>query len=238
MTVARLLTNVLAATSCVALCLISLPTFGQAVVVPGGGGFQAYANPLGQSLPYLWGPQMEKELDIVDTQREALTKLRNDATAKMRTLYDMNIADPQERLKKYNEASKALGEETEKKALDILLPHQIKRIKQIALQMQLQQAGYGSSAAFQNSQIADELKITDEQRTQLQEKQKEVSKEMQEKTQAFYKQLQEESREKVLSVLTPAQRKKLEELTGDKFEWQPWRAPANPVPVNPGQGKN
>lgn len=227
MTVARLSAQVFAATSCFALCLIALPARGQ-VVVQGGGGYQAYANPLGQSLSYLWGPQMEKELDIVDSQRDALTKLRNDTMAKMRTLYDMSIPDQQERMKKYSEASKALGEETEKKVLEILLPHQIKRLKQITLQMQLQQAGYGSSAAFQNSQLVEELKITDEQKAQLQEKQKEVTKEMQEKSQAFYKQLQEESREKVLSVLTPAQRKKLEELTGEKFQWQPWQAPANP----------
>jgi Spy/CpxP family protein refolding chaperone len=204
---------------------------GQAVVgQPGAGGYQISSNPLGQSLPFLWGPQMEKELDIVDTQREALTKIRTDATAKLRTLYDTSIPDQQERMKKYNEASKALGEETEKKVLEVLLPHQIKRLKQIALQMQLQQTGYGMSAAFQNSQVAEDLKITDEQKAQLVEKQKEVAKEMQEKTQAFYKQLQEESREKMLSVLTPAQRRKLEELTGERFQWQPW------TPANPGQG--
>ena len=197
--------------------------FCQGQVIQPLGGYQAgaYANPLGQSLQWLWGPQMEKELDIVDSQREALTKLRNDVYTKMRTLYDMSIPDQQERMKKYQESAKALGEETEKKVQDILLPHQLKRIKQIALQMQLQSAGYGAAAAFSSDQLAEELNITDEQKTQLQEKQKEVAKEMQEKTQAFYKQLQEESREKVLAVLTPAQRKKLEELLGEKFQWQP-----------------
>ena len=233
MSLARTFANVLAAVSCLALCLLAVPALGQAVVAQGGGAYQAYANPLGQSLQYLWGPQMEKELDIVDSQREALTKIRTDVMTKMRTLYDTNIPDQQERMKKYNEASKTLGEETEKKVLDVLLPHQIKRLKQIALQMQLQQTGYGMSAAFQNSQVAEDLKITDEQKAQLVEKQKEVAKEMQEKTQAFYKQLQEESREKMLSVLTTAQRKKLEELTGEKFQWQPYQAPA---PANPGQG--
>jgi Spy/CpxP family protein refolding chaperone len=43
---------------------------------------------------------------------------------------------------------------------------------------------------------------------------------MQEKTAAFYKQLQDESREKLLSVLTPEQRKKLDELIGEKYQWQ------------------
>lgn len=208
-------------------CLAALPAAAQVVVrqAEGQGAWQgAYANPLGTSLQWLWGEQMEKELDIVPDQKEALTKLRNDAYAKMRTLYDMSIADPQERMKKYNESAKALGEETEKKVQEILLPHQLRRIKQIALQMQLQSMGYGGGG-LASGQLADELKITDEQKTQLQEKQKEVQKEMQEKTQAFYKQLQEESREKLFSVLTPEQRKKLDELIGEKFQWQAPRAP-------------
>jgi Spy/CpxP family protein refolding chaperone len=186
---------------------------------------QATVHPMGQTLQWLWGPQMEKELDIVPEQREELTKLRSDVMGKIRTLYDMSIEDPQERMKKYQEAATTLGEETEKKVQEILLPHQVKRIKQIALQMQLQNAGYGGSG-LANGSLASELKITDEQKAQMQEKQKEIIKENQEKTQAFYKQLQEESREKLLSVLTPEQRKKLDELIGDKFQWQPYQQPA------------
>ncbi len=233
--------SVLALLLLVGISCVAKESLGQAVAQPVGGAYQAqaYANPLGQSLQWLWGPQMEKELDIVDSQREALAKVRTEAMTKMRTLYDMSIPDQQERMKKYNEAAKALGEETEKKVLDILLPHQVKRIKQIALQMQLQSAGYGYSSAFQNDQLAEELKITDEQKAELIEKQKEVAKENQEKTQAFYKQLQEESREKVLSVLTPAQRKKLEEMTGEKFQWQAWQGQggAQKVIVREGEKK-
>jgi Spy/CpxP family protein refolding chaperone len=212
--------------------LVPVPAAAQAVIVQPQGGawqYQGYSNPMGQSLQWLWSPQMEKELDIVPEQREALTKLRKDVMAKMRSLYDMSIEDPQERMKKYNEAAKALGEETEKKVQDILLPHQTRRIKQIALQMQLQHAGYGG-AGFASDSLAGELKITDEQKVQMQEKQREIAKENQEKTQAFYKQLQEESREKLLSVLTPAQRKKLDELIGEKFQWQPQQPIAIPGP--------
>lgn len=218
---------VLSLSSCFVASVVILPTaHGQVVVqrAEGQGGWQGgYPNPLGTSLQWLWGEQMEKELEIVPDQKEALTKLRTDAYAKMRTLYDMSIADPQERMKKYQESAKALGEETEKKVQEILLPHQLRRIKQIALQMQLQSVGYGGGG-LQVGSLADDLKITDEQKAQLQEKQKEVQKEMQEKTQAFYKQLQEESREKLFSVLTPEQRKKLDELIGEKFQWQPYQA--------------
>ncbi|WP_425617701.1 hypothetical protein NA78x_001384 [Anatilimnocola sp. NA78] len=181
---------------------------------------QQTATPFGQSLQWLVGPQMEKELDIVPDQRDAIQKLRVESQAKIRKLYDLSIADPQERMKKYNEAAKALAEETDKKVADILLPHQLKRLKQIAFQMQFQQGAYGANP-LTGDQLASELNITEEQKVQLQEAQKKALQEMQEKTQAFYKQLQEEQREKILSVLTPEQRRKLEELTGEQFQWQP-----------------
>ena len=57
----------------------------------------------------------------------------------------------------------------------------------------------------------------------------EVRQETQKKYQEFYKKLNDEAREKLLSVLTPAQRKKLEDLTGQKFEWQFQAQPAQPV---------
>lgn len=232
----RLFASFLAATSCVALCCCVSPVAGQVIVQRGvevgaPGQWQPYANPMGSSLGLIWGEQMEKELEIVPDQKEALNKLRNDTMAKMRNLYDMSIADPQERMKKYTEASQALGAETEKKVQEILLPHQIRRIKQIALQMQMQSVGYGGGGL--QGQLADDLKITDAQKTQLQDKQKEVQKEMQEKTQAFYKQLQDESREKLLSVLTPEQREKLKELLGEKFQWQAPGAQRSTNPTNP-----
>jgi len=193
----------------------------QAYIAPqGGGAVVQQASPFGQTLQWLYGAQMEKELDIVPDQREAIQKLRTESQAKIRTLYDLSIADPQERMKKYNEGAKALAEETDKKVAEILLPHQLKRLQQIALQMQFQQGAYGTNP-LTGERLATELNITDEQKARLQEAQKKALQEMQEKTQAFYKQLQEETREKILSVLTPEQRRKLDELTGEKFQWQP-----------------
>ena len=50
----------------------------------------------------------------------------------------------------------------------------------------------------------------------------EVRQEIQDKTREFYKKLNDDAREKLMSVLTSAQRQKLKDLEGDKFELKPF----------------
>jgi hypothetical protein len=195
---------------------------GQIVIRAGAdGGAYQMVNPMGQSLQNLWMPQMEKELDIVPEQKEAIAKLRTEVSEKMRSLWTNTAeGDPQERMIRYQEAAKKLSEDTERRIREILLPHQIRRLTQINLQMKLSQTGYGSASALAGDDIAKELGISDDQKAKLRETEQAVMKEIREKTQDFYKRMQEESREKLLGVLTASQRKKLEEMTGAKFEMQ------------------
>ncbi|MCE9527221.1 MAG: hypothetical protein K8R36_14335 [Planctomycetales bacterium] len=62
--------------------------------------------------------------------------------------------------------------------------------------------------------------ITDAQREELKKKEEKVRGEFMKKYQEFYKKLNDETREELMSVLTPAQRKKLEDLLGAKFDLQ------------------
>ena len=80
-------------------------------------------------------------------------------------------------------------------------------------------------AVGQCDEIAKALNITDEQKTKLQEAEREARQEMQKKYQEFYKKLREEMLEKVLSVLDEKQRTQLEKMTGEKFEWSTTRQP-------------
>lgn len=209
------------------LAQVRVPAHGQGAGAPAA---YQYANPMGQSLGWMYMPQIQKELEVLPEQRDELDKLRTDVNTKVNELYkSLSEGDPAERQKKYYEASKELGEETEKKVREILLPHQIHRLKQIALQMKLASAGYGSAYALTTDEdVAAELEISDEQKTQLRDKEKELQAEIRAKTQEFFKQLNEESREKLMSVLTPAQRQKLDRLIGDKFEWQTQQPAAAP----------
>jgi len=75
-----------------------------------------YYNPMGQSLNWLFNPQIERELEIVPEQKEKLTSIRSEMSTKMRETYkSFGDLDPSERQQKYYEAYKVLGEETEEK---------------------------------------------------------------------------------------------------------------------------
>ena len=101
----------------------------------------------------------------------------------------------------------------------LLLPHQIDRLKQIALQTHIKQAG--TANAISSEMVTDALSLSDDQKTQLKEK----SVELKTKLEEDIKKLREQSKTELLSVLTSDQRKTLEELTGDKFEQktQDWK---------------
>jgi hypothetical protein len=164
---------------------------------------------------------MQKELEIVPEQLDKLREVQKESQTRLQDAYrKLTDVPAEERQAKYMEVYREHNEETEKQVIDILLPQQIKRLKQILLQQRLAQLQWGGAAAFQSAEVAEALGITDEQRQKLQEKELELRKEIQEKTQAFYKQLQEESREKMLEVLTIEQRRRLEGLVGEKYEWQ------------------
>lgn len=205
---------------------ISGSVWGQAA-----GGYQAgqWSSPQGQSLYLLLTPQMQKELEIVPEQREQLEKIRTKSQAELTESYKkLQDVPAEERQAKYMQLYRELGEATEKEVRDVLLPMQIKRLRQIALQTKLQQMQWGASSALMADELIEELDITAEQKAQFAEKEKELRAEIQKKTQEFYKQLQEESRAKLLDVLTPEQRRKLDTLTGPKYEWK-YEAAAQPV---------
>ena len=200
----------------------------QVVVQPGGaGGGTRAVYPTGQSLMYLlYYPQLQKEIDIVDDQKAELQKIQSEMQAKMtesyKTLNEKQDGDQLQRQQKYMELYQSLGKETEEKVAKVLLPHQKKRLSQIMLQMKLSQTsyGYGFAGALEGDEVGKELGITDAQREELKKKEEKVRAEFMKKYQEFYKKLNDETREELMSVLTPAQRKKLEDLLGAKFDLQ------------------
>jgi hypothetical protein len=204
-----------------AMLVLLIPQLAQAqaagVARPG---YQYYSS-AGQSVNWLFNPQIQKELEVVPEQLEKLKQIRTEMYKKRSELYkSYREMDPSERQKKYSEMSKTLGEEAEKKIKEVLLETQLDRLRQIMLQMKLRNT-YGSASALAGDDVAKALGLTDEQVKQLREKEQKIRADMQKKTQEFYKKLREEAREELLGVLSEEQRKKLEGLTGEKFEWQP-----------------
>lgn len=222
----------------IAALLLTTPLLPAQVVIqqgaPGGVGGEArwaYASPMGQTLNWLLYPQIQGEIDLVPDQKTAIDKIRNEMNSKLQESYkELKDVDPAERQKKYYETYMKLGAETDKRVEQVLLPHQAKRVRQIALQMRLANSGYGSATAFHSEEIAKELGITPEQVDEFKKREVELRQEIQEKTREFYKKLNEDAREKMMSVLTSAQRQKLKELEGDKFELNPHLPQGQSIP--------
>jgi hypothetical protein len=215
----RLIAHLIAAVTLV--CVLG-PQAVQAQVrqVAQGTSYRSY-NPMGQSLHYLFNPQIQKELEIVADQKDKLAKIRTEMQEKTRGLWaSFKDVPASERQQKYREAYQELGKETEQKVREVLLDHQVERLRQILLQMRMRSMGYGAAGALTGDEVAEALGLTKEQKEQIRTKEVEIRQEMQKKQQEFYRKLRDDARAELMGVLSEAQRKKLEELMGTKFEWQ------------------
>jgi len=174
-----------------------------------GGGAHVPSDPMGM----LRMPQFEKELELVDDQIEKVRELQQEMQKQTREIFrnaanasDGNVSQMMQ------EAQKVIRERTEEKLAKVLLPHQLQRLNQLKLQMQLRSRGLHALAG---DQLADALALTDEQKQQLMEKQREAQQKLQERIQQLREQMQQEVIE---DVLKPGQLQKLEKLTGEKYE--------------------
>lgn len=191
---------------------------------PGGGGPGGFGGPFGGGgglIGLLMRDEVQQEIQLVDEQRDKVMKVAEESRDKMRQemrgmFEEMRDLSDEERRERFGEIRSKMeemnaGVETQlKKAL---LPHQLERLKQIDLQVRMQQRGEGG---LSSRTVAEVLELSDEQREKLEQRAEEVRKELQEKV----RQAQAEAREKMLEVLTPEQKAKLEELMGDAFQLQ------------------
>src|SRR5262249_52173016 len=108
----------------------------------------------------------------------------------------------------------------------ILTKKQLRRAEQIYLQR------IGPPLAFRRPQVAAALKLTDEQKEKMDLVRKEYSQELRELAQARGRgddwrqkgtELYKDHMEKLLNVLTPAQKTKWKQLLGEPFKFEPRR---------------
>ena len=165
----------------------------------GGGGFGGGG---GSVMFTVLNAQVQTELELSDEQKESLTKLSTEARANrpdFQALQNLSAEERTQKMAEFRDQAAARAVETNKKVNDILLPSQQERLKQISIQTQ------GPQAAASNEDLAKALGLTDEQKQKI----KDIAAET----------LQKLIEEKVLTVLTPDQQSKLEQLKGKKFEF-------------------
>jgi hypothetical protein len=112
----------------------------------------------------------------------------------------------------FREFFEQINREQREQLAKILVPHQLKRLGQLEMQMRLR----GGAMALLRGEVAEQLNITDQQREQLRAKAEEVERETRRKIAEIRRQAQEE----LISQLTPEQQAKIRELVGDPFEFQ------------------
>ena len=190
---------------------------------PGRGGNRGGFGGFGTSGLQLLGQDgIQKELELVDDQIETLKEIQEEQRDAMRETFmgmreKFQNMDESERSGAWTEIQEELKSSNEKYdglANDVLLPHQVARLKQLLVQNQTRRSGGASSGTLPPT-LVEELGITDEQMEALKEKAEEVRKKMDEKIAKIRKQAEEE----ILSVLDSDQRAKYKELVGDAYDF-------------------
>jgi Spy/CpxP family protein refolding chaperone len=226
----------LAAFGLLSFCYATLTQAVEGGARPPRGGFRGMGGPgmMGGSSSQMWGfllrtEQVQKELELVDDQKAKIKEMGDKAMAKMREgMGDreaMSKLSDEERKTRFAEMRKkmaAQAEETKKEIEEILLPHQIERLKQITLQLR-------GVAALEEKETQEAIGVTSEQldkmksireaamekgRTLMEGLRDGTDQERRAKFQEFGKQIQEE----VMGVLTSEQKEKFEKMKGPKFE--------------------
>lgn len=203
--------------------LLASTAFAQPPGPPPGGGPSGPGGPGGPFGGGIMGlavrNEVQQELQLVDEQKEKLRglsdEMRNKVSGELRGMFEqMRDLSDDERRAKFDEIRakvETINSEFEKKLGEILLPHQLDRLKQIDLQSKIRRNG---AAALTNGDVAQALNLTEEQRAKLEKRATEVQEELQTKI----RELQAEARQKIIDVLTPEQQATLKKLTGDQFD--------------------
>lgn len=150
-------------------------------------------------------------LKLTDTERDKIHEFTMREWDKARRADDL---DPEERQQRFAE----LTRENERFLDEILTPEQRKRLDQIALQVT-------GLLWVTNPEVAAKLKLTDEQKTQAKQYQKEAREEMQKFIYTYsgevkkerFQELRATSRRRLMDLLTDEQETKWKEMIGEPF---------------------
>jgi Spy/CpxP family protein refolding chaperone len=154
-----------------------------------------------------------KELELLDDQVAQLEKLNEGRREKMRDLFSGMRDIPQDqRGEKMRELFQKAQQDLEADIGKILLPHQMKRAKQLAAQLRLR----GGVRSVLGDQMAQDLGLTEDQKEKLRTKSEQLEEQLRKK----YAELRSQAQNELLQLLTPAQQAKWKEMVGEPFEFQ------------------
>lgn len=169
----------------------------------------------GDSFSMLNDTQVQKELELMEDQQKQLLNLQQTFAQQISELVrDRKKQSTKEDGQALKTAIREAREEQRKQMEGILLPHQLDRLKQVALQMKMKSRG--DMQMLTDQELAQKLEISEEQKERLKQRAAEIKAEMEDEI----AQLKKKARQKLLRELTAEQRKQLEEMLGNEFDYQ------------------
>lgn len=159
------------------------------------------------NIQFLLSERVREELQITEDQSSQVRSLYERFRRRM-----LGTTSPRSGSR---DETERLREEFDTELGEILQAEQVQRFKQIQLQQELQKDTL--TALTGDTEIAKTLDVTDDQKKQL----RAAAREGEEYIREGIERLREEARQKIVDALSPEQKEKLLELTGDKFEMSP-----------------
>ena len=172
---------------------------------PGAGGPWQPGRPNIGGVPGYWMLGMEniqKELELVDEQKQKLLEIAEQYQAQMRQDWEeIRKLPPDEQRKRWSQQREKMTQraaEVRKQVEQVLLPHQLDKLKELTFRMR-------AGSMLTSPGTIEQLKLSDDQKRKLQK----IRQETMEKTQK----LQQEALDESLGVLTEDQKAKLRDLS-------------------------
>lgn len=176
-----------------------------------------------------YNAELRKELEVVDDQVEEVKELGQDYQRDMMKFHQKNAQlavemqklsmagkhkEAQELGEKYQQLNQELSDKYMEKAEEVLLPHQIQRLKQIA-----KRQGARFMNEFQDefgvvASVADEIGLSADEKKRLIDTIRQARKEYYESVADAKK----KANEKIMASLTTEQKEKMKEILGEEYD--------------------
>jgi len=175
-------------------------------------------------LPALFNKQIQRELELVDDQKEELTYLLDTLKRQKESLgvelreYAQTASAEELKAKRQEliDGFETQKKETQSTIMNVLLPHQKLRLRQATAQLMIRELAKQKkvSTGILAPEMLEFLDIGDEQARQIEDKAIEIKKRLAEQI----RKLTEEANTELLGELTRQQRAKYQKLVGDPIK--------------------
>ena len=158
---------------------------------------------------------VRRELKLTDQQFSSAAEIMQASSRRISELVKANISEGKAfKINGLRELTEELRQEAEGAIEEILLPEQLKRLKQLAYQIDMARSGLTETVV--HGKLGQEIGIVEGQKTPLEERAQKIEA----KVQAEIARIRQVAREEFLKELNAEQRQKAQQLIGDYFDYQ------------------